>query len=162
MSSIRRIISSQSNGALSNGPLTEDGKRRSSQNALRHGLLSKSVVLQNESPDAFTELFDQYIKSFNPEIPVELDMIEEMTSAYWRMRRLWAIETKMMDEQISQQSSPDQLTRISESFGALADTNKFNVLNRYEARLHRIYQRALRNLLLLRTQTVKLPNEPTL
>jgi len=162
MSSIRRIISSQSNGALSNGPLTEDGKRRSSQNALRHGLLSKSVVLQNESPDAFSELFDQYIKSFNPEIPVEMDMIEEMTSAYWRMRRLWAIETKMMDEQISQQSSPDQLIRISESFGALADTNKFSVLNRYEARLHRIYQRALRNLLLLRTQTVKLPNEPTL
>ena len=162
MSSLRRIDSSRANGALSKGPLTPEGKERSSMNALRHGLLSATTVLQGESKDAFAELFEQYIQSFNPEIPVEMDMIEEMASAYWRMRRLWAIETRLMDDQIDLQSSDDPITCITESFSTLCDTNKFNVLNRYEARLHRIYQRSLRNLLLLRGQIAKLPNEPTL
>jgi hypothetical protein len=162
VSSIRRIISSRTNGALSTGPVTEEGKQRSSQNAMRHGLLSRSVVLQNESQDAFREQLEQYVQSFDPQIPVEMDMIEEMTSAYWRMRRLWAVETRMWDEQLDQQTSGDQMTRLTGSFGMLADTNRFGVLNRYEARLHRIYQRALKNLLLLRSQNTTLPNEPTL
>jgi hypothetical protein len=29
-----------------------------------------------------------------------MDRTEEMTSAYWRMRRLWAIEAGLMDRQI--------------------------------------------------------------
>ncbi len=162
MSSQRRIDSSRANGALSRGPITPEGKERSSRNSTRHGLLSASSVLQGESTDAFAELLDQYVQSFNPEIPVEMDMIEEMTSAYWRMRRLWAIETKLMDDQINLQSADDPMTRITDSFSALCENNKINILNRYESRLHRIYQRSLRNLLLMRGNKVKLPNEPTL
>jgi hypothetical protein len=161
MSSQRRIDSSRANGALSRGPVTPEGKQRSSRNATRHGLLAGSSVLQGESQDAFAELLDQYVQSFNPEIPVQMDQIEEMTSAYWRMRRLWAIETKMMDDQINLQTSDDPMARITDSFSILCDNNKINVLNRYESRLHRIYQRCLRNLLILQNK-VKLPNEPTL
>jgi hypothetical protein len=116
--------------------------------------LAQNTVLQDESQDAFADLFNQYVNSFNPEIPIEMDMIEELASAYWRMRRLWAIETKLMNDQLSIQPSDDPVTRIAGGFSALSDTNKFAVLNRYESRLHRIYQRALKNLLILR-------NEPT-
>jgi hypothetical protein len=156
MASIRRKISSRMNGAKSKGPVTSAGKARSAQNSLVHGLLAGHSVLQTESKDAFEELYNQYVASFNPQIPVEMDMIEEMTSAYWRMRRLWAMETKMMDNQIELQTTGDPMTRITDSFSALCETSKFSVLNRYEVKLHRIYQRSLRNLLLLRN----LPLQP--
>ena len=165
MSSQRRIDSSRANGALSRGPITPEGRQRSSQNAIRHGLLSSSSVVQGESSDTFAELLEQYVESFNPQIPVEMDMIEELTSAYWRLRRVWAIETKMMDDQINLQADGDPITRITDSFAALCDNNRINILNRYETRLHRIYQRSLRNLLLMqgtKEKSMKLPNEPTL
>jgi hypothetical protein len=53
MSSIRKIESSRANGALSRGPVTESGKQISSQNARRHALLARIVLLENESPDGF-------------------------------------------------------------------------------------------------------------
>jgi len=162
VSSQRRIDSSRANGALSRGPVTPEGKQRSSQNGIRHGLLATHSVLHGESEEAFAELLDQYIQSFNPEIRTEMDQIEEMTSAYWRMRRLWTIETRLMDDQIDLQDSGDPIGRITNSFSALCDNNKINLLIRYESRLHRIYQRCLRNLLLQQGNKVKLPSEPTL
>jgi hypothetical protein len=37
MSSFRQIEANRHNARLSTGPVTEDGKRRSRKNALRHG-----------------------------------------------------------------------------------------------------------------------------
>ena len=48
MSSIKRILAAQTNGARSKGPVSPAGKRRSSQNATRHGLLSNHIVLRDE------------------------------------------------------------------------------------------------------------------
>src|SRR5277367_480129 len=56
MSSQRRIDSSRANGAKSRGAVTPVGKYSSSRNNLRHGLLAKSAVLEEERSEAFLEL----------------------------------------------------------------------------------------------------------
>jgi hypothetical protein len=129
MSSLKRIRSSRSNGARSTGPKTPEGKRRSSRNALRHGLLARCIVLSDESPEAFQTLVAEHLARFAPAGGVELGMVEEMAAALWRLRRAWTIETS--------------------AFSELASSPQFALLNRYESRLHCMYQRALRNLLLL-------------
>jgi hypothetical protein len=53
MSSLGRILSSRANGARSTGPVTAEGKRRSSQNATSHGLLARHIVMRDESPEGF-------------------------------------------------------------------------------------------------------------
>ncbi len=159
MSSKRRILSSRANGARSSGPVTDAGKRRSSRNATRHGLLSKIVVLDNESPEAFEALLGQHVDRFAPADGVELGMVEEMAAAFWRMRRAWAIETSTLDKSIQNQSDSDEVDRIAAGFTDEAAIPKLNLLHRYETRLHRIYQRALHNLRLL--QEAAVPNEPS-
>jgi hypothetical protein len=50
---------------------------------------------------------------------------------------------------------------MAAAFSELATGNELNLLDRYEARLHRAYQRALSNFLALREfDSAPLPNEP--
>ena len=150
MKSLRRINSSRANGARSRGPITAEGKEHSSANALRHGLLAKCVVLENESNECFDDLVNQHIQRFAPADGVEFAMIEEMVAANWRMRRAWAIENRLMEKAIRNQPPGDEAGRIADAFSQLAASPELNLLHRYEARLHRIYQRALFNLAILR------------
>ena len=158
MSSFRRVNSSRANAARSRGPVTLEGKERASTNALRHGLLAECVVLKNESHECFDDLVTQHIQRFAPADGVEFAMIEEMAAANWRMRRAWAIENRLMEKAIRNQPPGDEMSRLADAFSQLAASPELNLLHRYEARLHRIYQRALDNLLLLREP--ELPNEP--
>ena len=159
MSSLRRIDASRANGARSRGPATTEGQERSSANAIRHGLLAKCVVLENESGPCFDDLVSQHTARFAPADGVEFGMIEEMAAAYWRMRRAWAIENRLMEKALRNQPPGDEAARIAAAFSELAASPELNLLHRYETRLHRIYQRALFNLAILRK--CELPNEPS-
>ena len=169
MSSIRRTVSSRANGARSRGPITPAGRSHSSRNSTRHGLLAKCIVLDNESREGFDTLLAEFIARFGPTDGVELGLVEEMLSAFWRQRRGWAIETRIMDNAISSQPpDPDELTRITGAFTSLAAQPNLELMHRYETRLHRIFQRALSNLILMRSlqrpdppENIKLPNDPS-
>jgi hypothetical protein len=166
MSSIRRTLSSRTNGALSKGPKTEQGKRRAALANMRHGLLSKCVVIENESKELFDLVLEQHIANFKPLNFVEEGMVEDIACAYWRLRRVMAIETRMLNKGVRGHDDVDELDRLEQGFAGLSETSKFNVLNRYEARLQRTYQRALRNLATLREGPLscrkkqKLPSVP--
>src|ERR1019366_4732399 len=86
MISQKRILAARTNGALSRGPKTPEGKARS-RNAVRSRRLTDGVVLGQESREAFQELFNFHVDCFSPLDDVEMGMVEEMASAYWRLRR---------------------------------------------------------------------------
>src|ERR1035437_4162877 len=159
MSSLRRINSSRANAARSRGPITPEGKERSSAHPPPPGLLPNGVVLKNESSQCFDALVPQHIQRFAPADGVEFAMIEEMVAANWRMRRAWAIENRLMEKAIRNQPPGDEVARIAAAFSEPAASPELNLLHRYEARLHRIYQRALNNLVMLGEP--ELPNEPS-
>ncbi len=150
MSSLRRILSARANGARSRGPVTAEGKRHSSQNAITHGLLARTTLMQGESPEALEALFNQHVARLAPADGVELGMVQEMAAAYWRLRRAWAIETRTFDNEVTAQTADDQLDRMAAAFANLAAKPSAALLHRYETRLHLIYHRTLQNLLLLR------------
>jgi hypothetical protein len=159
MSSDRRIQSSRANGRLSKGPVTAAGKQRSSQNALCHGLLSRCLVLDTESPEAFQELLDSHIERLQPADGLELGIVEEMAASTWRLRRSWAVETRTIDSAVDPLPGTDAIGRMTDGFNAGAGTAGLPLTHRYETRLHMMFRRGLRNLLLLRS-AIPLPADP--
>ena len=157
MSSVRLTLAARANGARSHGPVSPEGKRRSSQNATSHGLLARCVVMENESQTAFEALLAQHLDRLQPADALDLGFIEEMAAASWRMRRAWALETRIYENHAKAQPPGDEINRMAAAFTDPATHNGLGLMHRYETRLHCIYQRALHNFLLLRAA---IPNEP--
>jgi len=82
-------ISEKSHGG---GPRTEAGKATSSQNAITYGLFATRDFIRPDEQDAYTE-FAQYLQeSLVPEGPLELNLVDEIRGAMWRLRRSRQIE----------------------------------------------------------------------
>jgi hypothetical protein len=148
MSSQRKSETARINGAKSRGPITEAGRETSSQNALKHGLTSGSaIVLACECQEDFDKIMDHFLSVYKPANAAEQDLVEEMVAARWRIRRLWTIETSLIDTEILKQNSisttPNPGAKIGGAFRALSDESRSMALaSRYESRLHRIYDHA--------------------
>jgi hypothetical protein len=157
MSSNRRINSSRANGALSHGPSSPEGKKRSSQNAVQHGLLAQCLLLTGEDAANFEILMQNHERRFQPADGIELGIIEEMCAAYWRLHRVWTIETHTLDHQIAIQPAGNPFPRLVDASNQLAFQPGAALMQRYETRLQNMYSRAIRTFELLKT--IELPDQ---
>ena len=76
----------------SGGPRTERGKKRSSRNAIRHGIFS-GVVLPRESPREYQRVFNDFCSYLKPNDGVERMLVEKLAANLWRTRRLILAES---------------------------------------------------------------------
>lgn len=101
MASELKSAAARIKGAKSRGPKTPEGLRKSSRNALKHGFTSLSnILLDCENPEEFQSNLDGYLAIYQPTNPFEKGLVEEIVATRWRIRRLWAVETSLLNGEI--------------------------------------------------------------
>jgi len=128
----KQAEASRRNGAHSRGPVSLEGRLRSSQNAFKHGLHSRLVVLQNEDVGLYNQLREQYMREWQPEGQRETDLVDDIVNSRWRLNRLLSVETANMDLQMDRQrqgireSVPncDEAGRAAIAFSTLAEDTR--------------------------------------
>ena len=165
----KQQAASRANGAKSKGPVSVEGRARSSQNALRHGLSAAVVVLPHEDRAAFESVRDSYMESFQPADQPQHDLVETMAAARWRLNRLQEIEAKLfekemvlrdddMEKELSNMSAVEKLAWV---FDHMANqTKSLQLLIRYEGSLNRSYERAYKQLQQMQKDRPPQQNEP--
>jgi hypothetical protein len=93
---------------------------------MRHGLLAKCVVLPEEAGELFEAMLCQHLDRFQPADGVEFAMVEDLASAYWRMRRAWAVETAMIGGALHELSSEKRVRRTPPSTHGLVGVRMGN------------------------------------
>lgn len=87
----RKRAANRANAAKSTGPRTEQGKRRSSLNSLKHGLHARSfreaMEALGEDPREYDRLHRDFIVSFDPATPFEAALVEDLAMLWWRKAR---------------------------------------------------------------------------
>jgi len=159
------------------GPKTEAGKARSSLNALRHGYTShKAILLCNENEQDLRDFSQIFFNRFQPVNEAEGLLVEELTAAAWRLRRLWHAESAVFDMEMCRISNNpedtcdlepvDELMRFARALERLSfkPGNPLMLIQRYARSLRIQYNRALRELRELQAErndnNPLLPNEP--
>ena len=92
MTSEGKAEANRRNAQKSTGPKTPEGKRAVRLNALRHGLLSKEVLLPGEDGEALGELGERLWAELQPVGALENLLVDRIVAAVWRLGRLGRVE----------------------------------------------------------------------
>ncbi len=74
------------------GPRTIQGKNKSKQNAVKHGIFSKVLLFPGESPAEFESLLNGLRDDLQPVGTLEINIVDEIAILQWRKRRLLIAE----------------------------------------------------------------------
>jgi len=95
MTSWRQFQANRLNALKSTGPRTEEGKRISRRNAVRHGLTAETVIAGLEATEDYRGFEAAIISDYDAETAVERELVLRLASLLWRLRRIIAIETDL-------------------------------------------------------------------
>jgi hypothetical protein len=93
MSSFRQIEANRRNARLSTGPVTEEGKSKSRQNAVRHGLTAETVIDALEDAEDYAAFEMAVTADYDAQSAVERELVLRLASLLWRLRRATTIES---------------------------------------------------------------------
>ncbi|MCC6390539.1 MAG: hypothetical protein IT167_08045 [Bryobacterales bacterium] len=160
------------NGSKSKGPITPEGKQRSSLNGITHGLASRCVVLANESQEAYDNLLAAHRTEWQPASLTESNLVTAMTNSYWRLCRIWSMETALFDSEMFTEkegfeaawSNHHPAMRAMDAMASIDyhAPGTLDILHRYEVRYERLYRSSMDQLLKLRRRRHAPDIAPTL
>ncbi len=115
------------------GPRTEAGKAASSQNSLKHGLASGTLLLPTEDPAEFAALLESLRAEHAPATPTEELLVADMAKHHWLMDRAMRLQSEAIQND---------------------DANKLALYIRYQTANHRAFHKSLATLVSQRKHPV--------
>ena len=95
--SARQLAANRRNAVKSTGPRTPQGRAISKMNAVKHGILSKQVLVRGqilqESDEELEALHRRFWVEYQPAGPVEEMLVDQIVTAHWRLRRALTAES---------------------------------------------------------------------
>jgi hypothetical protein len=99
MASNKQLQANKLNAQRSTGPRTEEGKKLSRLNAVRHGLTATTVIGALEDAADY-EAFEQDIAAdYGIVSATDRELVARLASVLWRLRRSTSIETGLLQVQ---------------------------------------------------------------
>jgi hypothetical protein len=153
MASARQIAANKRNASRKRGPLTEAASAAIRENACKHGLTAKHVVLRHEDQAGYQELRASVVMEYQPATPQEHRLADQIAQNYWRLLRCRRVETAAFEnhlDTLKRRLDVDSNAPIDDDQGVSIcmsnDPRDFDTLRRYETTIERAWYRAIREL----------------
>jgi hypothetical protein len=128
-----RLAANAANAQHSTGPRTPEGKTRSSQNASKHGLTARELVIAPGEQEEFADLLADFQADVQPQGAIQQALFNELVAAAWNLRRV-----RLLEAEPRNQDNPIELDRLA----------------RHHTRIERSFHRSLKELKALQTNAV--------
>ncbi len=113
MTTDKKIEANRQNALKSTGPTSTDGKNAVRHNALKHGLLSREILLPDEDPELLANLGERLRADLQPVGELEELLMDRIVTAIWRLGRLRRVETSILTWEISKIEIENAATELS-------------------------------------------------
>ena len=128
-----RLAANAANAQHSTGPRTPEGKTRSSQNASKHGLTAREVIISPGEEQEFEDLLSDFQADVKPQGVIQQTLFSQLVAAAWNLRRVRRLEAEPCNH-----DNPNELDRLA----------------RHHTRIERTFHRSLKELKALQTNAV--------
>ena len=147
---ITRAEINRTNAQHSTGPKTESGKKRSSLNALRHGLTGQIVVMPAEDLAAYQLHVKSFTDEYHPEGATEAHLVQALADTSWRLNRVAAQETNLLSLGLAHPTAIDAPRPIQDAMSIAAalesQSKALANLSMHSQRLSRQFERTVTQL----------------
>ncbi|MBV8553816.1 MAG: hypothetical protein JOY54_21150 [Acidobacteriaceae bacterium] len=92
MSSKAQVAANRANAQLSTGPKSEEGKAKSSLNAVKTGLTGRTVLLPTDDASAYEAHIARFFKEWDPATDAERALVQSLADTEWRLLRIPSLE----------------------------------------------------------------------
>ena len=145
MTTDRMIEANRSNARKSTGPRSPAGKARVTENALKHGLVGRHIVLPNENAKEYNTFRAGIFKSLEPEGDLECLLADKIVADAWRLRRIPMLEAAVHrrsrhDRVIQKVQDVVDEARSAESAAIISSITKLPARADYRVDAERILQ----------------------
>lgn len=138
MVSKKQLVANKNNARKSTGPKSSVGIDQAKKNSIKHGLLSKDLIIRDEDPKKLNTLIEELILSLQPEGKMEEILVEKIASTLWRLQRLISAEAGARNEN-------DWMGKL-EAIHKAYNSSTIASISRYESTLERALYKALHEL----------------
>jgi hypothetical protein len=104
----KQLAANRRNAQLSTGPLSPEGKRRSSGNSLKHAIFQKALFLNSDDLEELKEfnlVLYGLVQEWKPEGQTEALILQKIATDYVRLRRVLQYETAIIQNKLEPFSS---------------------------------------------------------
>jgi hypothetical protein len=138
-----RLAANAANAQHSTGPRTPAGRIRSSQNASKHGLTAREVVIGPGEQDEFDDLLADYQADIKPQGAIQQTLFNPLVATPWNLHRIRRMESELC----AGASYKDLLANHDLQ-------NQLDRLARHHTRIERTFHRCLKEMKALQTNSV--------
>jgi hypothetical protein len=152
------MAANRANSQLSTGPVTPEGKAKSSLNAVKNALTGRTVLLPAEDAATYEQLVQSFYDTHQPVGDREKILVQSLADTQWRLLRIpslelgiYAIGRYNLAELYPEQEDPQTRAALIEAQVFLTYQRELRNLSIQEARLRRHYEKDTAELLQLQT-----------
>jgi hypothetical protein len=160
MSTPAQVAANLANAQASTGPKSEEGKKRSSLNALKTGLTGRTILMPGDDVQAYQDHVCRFIDEFAPATAREEELVQSLADTRWRLLRIPALEANIyalgqleFAEKFSIEAGPVAAGLI-QAHTFLAYQKQFNNLAIQESRLCRSFEKEMAELKQLQAERI--------
>ena len=139
MTTQKQLGTNRINAMQSTGPKTNAGKAVVAQNALKHGVFSKQILIDGESKNEFDSLKMEFYSQFQPQGLLENLFLERALTAAWRLSRVTQMESMLISYAVNNSFENNGIIEVLKG----REGSELALLSRYEITLEKILFRSL-------------------
>ena len=140
--SAAQLAANQANAQLSTGPKSEEGKRRSSLNALKHSITSQAIILTEDDLPHYLAHCRKVVENWQPVGADEQDLVQTIADQQWRLHSIRIEEFNLYAQELANAPAVTNDPAIDAAFTMarvfFEKHRAFNTLSLYEQRIHKV------------------------